>query len=178
VRISPDDRWLSVVGSEGDPVRLFSIARRKQYAVLGLPRPGPGEPPFRGGWLVFSPDARMAMTDEPRGRLALWETATGRLRAILAGYGDLGGVTFGVNGRALVWVHRRAVGQLREHAPPKYWVVEVKLMELATGRVRTVLRSRSQDTRYPVVLTGDVIARAEPDGRISVWHVERLLKLK
>jgi WD40 repeat protein len=153
LRFCPRGKVLAVAGGQDGTVRLFDVGRHEPRAVL----PGP-KLRFNALDAAFSPDGRVLAVGYVNGGVALWEVATGRLRTTLAGAArPTTAVAWAAPGNAVV---------AKDDG-------EVRVWSFTDLKVRARIRVRE---RTVVSRTGNVIARANPDGSVSVWRTEELLK--
>jgi WD40 repeat protein len=153
------------------PVTVFAVPTGKVARVLWL-RTDAGEVDT-ARHAAFSPDGKMLATAHASGRVAVWEVAVGRLRAVwLAHQDDVSTVRFAPSGRGLLSQRRSS---------SKQPVGETRVWDLTTLECRFTFRARGE-SRFMAPFMAParmaVIARAERAGSISIWRTEELLKKK
>ena len=102
VSFSPDRQTLASVGDQ--TIRLWEAATGKPKAVLmGVSNENEwGESATYGAYLVFSPDGQTLALGSRDKSIRLWEMATGKLKAVLAGHADsIISISFSPDGQTL-----------------------------------------------------------------------------
>lgn len=129
---SPDGRAVAA-RSYVRPLRVFSAASGRVLATCEESMP-PERPEYLAAWAVaFSPDGKRVASAIDRGRIGLWDPATGRKIRELAGDGAFAlSVAFSPDGKWLAALDLRS---------------EVLLWDLDSGRA--VSRFRAQDEWLP-----------------------------
>jgi WD40 repeat protein len=164
LRYSLDGTTLAATARDGRRLLLLDAATGKRHATLSLAGESGQSEPDEIGAATFSPDNRIVATGHGSGRIAVWETVTGRRRLTLRGHqAGVIVLTFPAGGKALVSVARSSTE-----------AGEVILWDVLTGTRRVTLRSPVYSL-LAVAPAGNVIARAERDGSVSLWHVEKLV---
>jgi WD40 repeat protein/tRNA A-37 threonylcarbamoyl transferase component Bud32 len=162
VSLSPDGKTLATCGEEG-MVRLWDVATAAEKAAW----PAPKEARF----LAFSPDGKtlavVCHVAKHRSVLRLWDVASGKVRATVAGHDDfMEWVAFAPDGKTF------ATGS---------WDRTVKLWDAATARPRLTMKGHA-DVIFDGAFSPDgrTLATASWDGTVRLWHVatgEELLTL-
>jgi WD40 repeat protein len=139
IAVSPDSKWLALTRpdpSNGECViRLHDIAEGKERRAL--------EGYFSPFCLVFSPDGMMLAASASGGRIALWDCATGKLRASLEKHqGTVNKVAFSPDSKTLY--------SLGNDQLLVYW-------DTGTGKPRNEVRQRQPFPSKDIALS--------PDGR-------------
>jgi WD40 repeat protein len=172
---SPDEKTLAVVCYGQGHLDLYELATRKRRATFALPGAGPGGKLDVPHCVAFSGDGRFLTASHASGSLAVWECQTGRLRCTLRGEArDDSWVTFGAGGRALIHFSLgEAPGSGKQQGAHRQ--KNTAIYDLPAGKLVAVV-SEGVGGRTVISVTGNAIARPEPDGTISVWQVARLLR--
>jgi WD40 repeat protein len=127
--------------------------------------------------VAFSPDGKV-LAAAAGDAVKLWDLGTGKLRGALEGHaGDVASVAFSRDGTTIAAATlelREYPGGVERHPPG-----EVKLWELATGKVRRTIRwslrhhavAFSPDGRFLAVAGWDAF-RGASGGKVGVWEIE------
>lgn len=148
VAFSPDNRFLAL--SCDNTVKLWRVEPALElFTLKGHHKDVHG--------LAFSPDSRTLATSSDDRTLRLWETASGRERAVFRFSESVDGVVFCENGKTLAVAFYRCV----------------KLVSVLTGKVKMVFQGSHSSVISSIMFSpdGKTLATASWDKTVVLWEV-------
>jgi WD40 repeat protein/serine/threonine protein kinase len=155
---TPDGQ--SVVSGGSRSMHLWEVSTGQCVRVFKFETPDKNSPSvtlpsFAGGSVSLSPDGHLALSDDCRGRLRLWEVSTGRcLRTFEEGHkGRVTSVCFSPDG------HFGLSGSVDR---------TLRLWEVSTGRCVRTFRGHTSSAFLGLAMTDPLSVSFSPDGRLAL----------